>query len=86
MYYIGWKDDDNESRFNVARAICRMDSEDKKRVENIFDNVAEMTTRTSAEYMLQYGRGKAIAYYEITHNDYWLDVSLALTAATIEND
>ena len=86
MYYIGWQDKDRKSGQDVARAICRMKLEDVKRVQSIFDSVAEMTTRASAEFMLHYGRGKAIAYYECTHNDYWFDISLALNCAIIEND
>lgn len=86
MYYIGWQDKDKASGRDVAHAICRMKSEDVKRVESIFDGVAEMTTRESAELMLNYGRGKAIAYYECTHNNYWFDISLALNCAIVEND
>lgn len=63
-----------------------MKAKDKERLCGLFDLVNESPSENSAYAMLQYVRGKAIAYYEMTQDEYWWTVSLALNKAIISKD
>lgn len=86
MYFIDWKDEDRQTARESIWALIHMKTKDKERVYGLFDLVAESPSENSAYAMLQYVRGKAVAYYEMTQDEHWWTITLALNKAIISKD